>query len=307
MQQEVEKPSRGPQSQFEQDHQIPIEHHKKPGLQSELEDPKPVSSKVPTEDGGYQTYKAAGKLSGKKAIITGGDSGIGRAVAILFAMEGASSLITYLPEEEKDAQETKRRVEEIGQSCHCLAVDLRDKKNCQKVVDTALEKLGGIDILVNNAGTQTMIEDIKDLEESQWENTFDTNIHSIFYLSKYTIPHLKSGSTIINCASVNHYIGRPDLLDYTATKGAIVAFTRGLSNQQIKNGIRVNCVCPGPIWTPLIPATMTTSAQEQFTSPMGRPGQPSEVATCFVFLASQDSSFISGQSLHPNGGVVVNG
>jgi NAD(P)-dependent dehydrogenase (short-subunit alcohol dehydrogenase family) len=229
-----------------------------------LEDPKPVSSKVPTEDGGYQTYKAAGKLSGKKAIITGGDSGIGRAVAILFAMEGASSLITYLPEEEKDAQETKRRVEEIGQSCHCLAVDLRDKKNCQKVVDTALEKLGGIDILVNNAGTQTMIEDIKDLEEyvpllclnielslmkshrSQWENTFDTNIHSIFYLSKYTIPHLKSGSTIINCASVNHYIGRPDLLDYTATKGAIVAFTRGLSNQQIKNGIRVNCVCPGP-------------------------------------------------------------
>lgn len=245
-------------------HQIPVEHHKKPGLQAEMENPKPTSSKIPAEDGGYQTYKAAGKLSGKKAIITGGDSGIGRAIAILFAMEGASSLITYLPEEEKDAQETKRRVEEIGQTCHCFATDLRDKKNCQKVVDTALETLGGIDVLVNNAGTQTMIEDIKDLEEyvllslynlllllirshrSQWESTFDTNIHPIFYLSKYSIPHMKSGSTIINCASVNHYIGRPDLLDYTSTKGAIVAFTRGLSNQQVKNGIRVNCVCPGP-------------------------------------------------------------
>lgn len=146
-------------------HQVPVEHHKKPGLQAEMEDPKPTSTKVQTEDGGYQIYKAAGKLSGKKAIITGGDSGIGRAVAILFAMEGASSLITYLPEEEKDAQETKRRVEEIGQSCYCFATDLRDKKNCQSVVDTGLKSLGGIDILVNNAGTQTMIEDIKDLEE----------------------------------------------------------------------------------------------------------------------------------------------
>ncbi|KAJ9482053.1 hypothetical protein VN97_g11391 [Penicillium thymicola] len=186
-------------------------------------------------------------------------------------MEGASSLITYLPEEEKDAQETNRRVEEIGESCHCFATDLRDKKNCQAVVDTALKTLGGIDILASNAGTQTMIDDIKNLDDyafpilhvgssvltdfhrSQWESTFDTNIHSIFYLSKYTVPHLKSGSTIINCASVNHYIGRPDLLDYTATKGAIFAFTRGLSNQQVKNDIRVNCVCPGPVWTPLIP------------------------------------------------------
>jgi NAD(P)-dependent dehydrogenase (short-subunit alcohol dehydrogenase family) len=308
MQEQVERPSKGPKSQFQTDHQIPVEHHKKPGLQAEMEDPKPTSTQLPTEDNGYQTYKAAGKLSGKRAIITGGDSGIGRAVAILFAMEGASSLITYLPEEEKDAQETKRRVEEIGQSCLCLATDLRDKKNCKMVVETALHNMGGIDILVNNAGTQTMLDDIKDLDEAQWESTFDTNIHPVFYLSKYTIPYLKNGSTIINCASVNHYIGRPDLLDYTSTKGAIVAFTRALSNQQVKNGIRVNCVCPGPVWTPLIPATMTSSAMEQFSgTPMGRPGQPSEVATCFVFLASQDSSFISGQSLHPNGGVVVNG
>ncbi|KAJ5620603.1 hypothetical protein N7510_004587 [Penicillium lagena] len=308
MQKETERPAKGPQSQFQQGHQIPVQHHEKPGLQDDMEDPKPTSTQLPTEDGGYQAYKAAGKLSGKKAIITGGDSGIGRAIAILFAMEGATCLITYLPEEEKDAKETVRRVEEVGQKCHTISLDLRGKENCKKVVDKALECLGGIDILVNNAGTQNMIEDIKDLDEEQWEATFDTNIHSVFYLSKYTLPHLKSGSSIINCASINAYIGRPDLLDYTATKGALVAFTRGLSNQQIKNGIRVNAVCPGPVWTPLIPATMNSSAMEQFSgTPLGRPGQPSEVASCFVFLASQDSSFISGQCLHPNGGVVVNG
>ncbi|PYI30493.1 NAD(P)-binding protein [Aspergillus indologenus CBS 114.80] len=308
MQEYTEKSSRGSPSQFKPGHEIPIQHQMKPGLQADLEEPKPASSHIPDEDGGYQSYKAAGKLVGKRAIITGGDSGIGRAIAILFAMEGATSLIVHLPEEEKDAQETKMRVQEAGQECHSMATDLRERENCRKVIDTALEKLGGIDILVNNAGTQNMIEDLKDLEESQWIKTFDTNIHPLYYLSKYALPHLKRGSTIINCASVNAYIGRPDLLDYTSTKGAIVAFTRGLSNQQLKNGIRVNCVCPGPVWTPLIPATMTTTAMEQFSSvPMGRPGQPSEIATCFVFLASADSSYISGQCLHPNGGVVVNG
>ncbi|KAL4950496.1 hypothetical protein BDW69DRAFT_172083 [Aspergillus filifer] len=308
MEPETHQPSRGPQSQFQPGHEVPVQQQKKPGLQSEMDKPQPTSTKIPSDDQGYQTYKAAGKLTGKRAVITGGDSGIGRAIAVLYAMEGASSLITYLPEEESDAQETKRRVEEAGQECHLLAVDLRSKENCKKVVETALEKLGGIDILVNNAGTQNMIPDIKDLKEDQWESTFDTNIHPVYYLSKYTMPHLKSGSSIINCASVNPYIGRPDLLDYTASKGAIVAFTRGLSNQQCSKGIRVNAVCPGPVWTPLIPATMTTEAIEQFSgTPMGRPGQPSEIATCFVFLASQDSSFISGQSLHPNGGVVLNG
>ncbi|KAL5356115.1 hypothetical protein BJX96DRAFT_94013 [Aspergillus floccosus] len=308
MEAHTERTARGPQSQFQQGHQAPVQHQEQPGLQRQMENPKPTSTQIPTEDQGYQTYKAAGKLTGKRAIITGGDSGIGRAVAILFAMEGANSLITYLPEEEKDAQETKRRVEEAGQKCYILAVDLRTKENCRKVIDTALEKLGGIDTLVNNAGYQNMIQDIGDLDEAQWERTFDTNIHSFFYLSKYALPHMKSGSTIINCASINAYVGRPDLLDYTSTKGAIVAFTRGLSNQQIEKGIRVNCVCPGPVWTPLIPATMTSEAMEQFSGvPMGRPGQPSEIATCFVFLASQDSSYISGQSLHPNGGVVVNG
>ncbi|KAJ5320501.1 hypothetical protein PENANT_c010G01484 [Penicillium antarcticum] len=304
----TERPASGSKSQFEPGHKIPIQHLTKPGLQADMDDPKPVSTHIPTEDGGYQIYKAAGKLQDKKAIITGGDSGIGRAVAILFAMEGASSVIVYLPEEETDAQETKRRVEELGQQCHCLAIDLRKKENCQKIVDVALQKMGGIDILVNNAAFQDMLSDISELDEDQWERTFDTNIHSFFYLSKYSLPHMKNGSTIINCASVNPYIGRGDLLDYTSTKGAIVAFTRALSNQQVKKGIRVNCVCPGPIWTPLIPSTMQTSAMEQFHAvPIGRPGQPSEVATCFVFLASQDSSYISGQCLHPNGGVMVNG
>ncbi|CAI7641991.1 unnamed protein product [Penicillium glandicola] len=306
--QQIEREASGSKSQFAPGHKIPIQHLTKPGLQSDMGDPKPVSTHIPTEDYGYQIYKAAGKLEGKKAIITGGDSGIGRAIAILFAMEGASSVIVYLPEEESDAQETRKKVESYGQQCHTLALDIRKKENCQKVIDATVQKLGGIDILVNNAAFQDMLSDISELDETQWEKTFDTNIHSFFYLSKYALLHMKTGSTIINCASVNPYIGRGDLLDYTSTKGAIVAFTRALSNQQVKKGIRVNCVCPGPIWTPLIPATMQTEAMEQFhTVPIGRPGQPSEVATCFVFLASQDSSYISGQCLHPNGGMMVNG
>lgn len=269
--------------------------------------PQPTSDKIPKEDGGYQIYKAAGKLQGKKAVITGGDSGIGRAIAILYAMEGAESLIVYLPEEEKDAQDTLRLVQERGGKVHLLPMDIRTAANCKKIVDTALEKMGTINILVNNAGYQMMQKSIQDISEEQWEKTFATNIHPLFYLCKYTLPHMKSGDTIINNASVNAYIGRPDLLDYTSTKGAIVSFTRGLSNQVVGKGIRVNAICPGPVWTPLIVATMDKDAQDEFHSvPMGRPAQPSEIATCFVFLASQDSSFISGQSLHPNGGVIVN-
>ncbi|KAK4986639.1 hypothetical protein LTR50_005166 [Elasticomyces elasticus] len=294
-------------SQFAQGHEIPVSDQKMPGLQSEMKGPPPQNDHIPTEDGGYQLYKAAGKLEGKKAVITGGDSGIGRAVAVLFAMEGADSFIVYLPEEEKDAQETKRLVEEKGQKCYTFAADLKDKKNCKKVIDLALEKMGKINILVNNAAYQNMINDISELSEEQWELTFNTNIHPYFYLAKYALPHMKSGDSIINNASINAYIGRPDLLDYTSTKGAIVSFTRGLHNQMISRGIRVNAVAPGPVWTPLIPSTMNHEAQEQFTSPMGRPSQPSEIATCFVFLASMDSSSIAGQTLHPNGGVVVNG
>lgn len=291
---------------FEQGYQPDVQHQKVPGLQSKL-DPKPEYDHLPTADGGRELYKAAGKLKGKKAIITGGDSGIGRAIAVLFAMEGADSFIAYLPQEEQDAQDTKKLVEEKGAKCYTFATDLTDHANCQKVVDEALKQMGGIDILCNNHAYQMMVEDIKDLDEDQWVHTFNTNIHPFFYLSKYALPHMKKGSTIINNASINAYIGRPDLLDYTSTKGAIVAFTRGLSNQYVSKGIRVNAVAPGPVWTPLIPATMSSDAIKQFTAPIGRPSQPSEIATVFVFLASNDSSSISGQTIHPNGGTIVSG
>ncbi|KAF2256333.1 NAD(P)-binding protein [Trematosphaeria pertusa] len=292
--------------QFEQGHSVPVQHQQAPGLESKL-DPKPQPDHLPTPDGGSQLYKAAGKLEGKRALITGGDSGIGRSIAILFSMEGADSFIAYLPQEEEDAQQTKKLVEEKGRKCYLHPTDLTDRGNCKKLVEDALQKMGGIDILINNAAYQMMVEDIKDLDEDQWIYTFNVNIHPYFYLAKYCLPHMKAGSTIINNASINAYIGRPDLLDYTSTKGAIVSFTRGLHNQYISKGIRVNAVAPGPVWTPLIPSTMTDDAMKQFTSPMGRPSQPSEIAACFVFLASADSSSVSGQTIHANGGVVVNG
>jgi len=292
--------------QFEQGYQVPVQKQELPGLEKDL-DPQPLYDQLPTDDGGAQLYKAAGKLEGKKALITGGDSGIGRAVAILYAMEGADVFIAYLPQEEEDAQKTKKLVEEKGRKCYLHSTDLKVRENCKKLVDDAVKQLGGIDILVNNAAYQMMVEDIKDLSEDQWILTFDTNIHPYFYLAKYTLPHMKKGSVIINNASINAYIGRPDLLDYTSTKGAVISFTRGLSNQYVGKGIRVNAIAPGPVWTPLIPATMSEDAIKQFTSPIGRPSQPSEIAACFVFLASADSSSISGQTIHANGGVIVNG
>ncbi|KAH7389697.1 hypothetical protein DE146DRAFT_665032 [Phaeosphaeria sp. MPI-PUGE-AT-0046c] len=292
--------------QFEQGHQPEVQHQKVPGWQTVM-DPPPQVDHLPTADGGRELYKAAGKLKGKKALITGGDSGIGRSIAVLYAMEGADSFIAYLPEEEDDAQETVKLVKEKGAKCYTYATDLREAANCKKTVEEAVKQMGGIDILVNNHAYQMMVEDIKDLSEEQWLKTFDTNIHPFFYLSKYSLPHMKKGSTIINNASINAYVGRPDLLDYTSTKGAIVSFTRGLSNQYVGKGIRVNAVAPGPVWTPLIPATMNDEAMKQFTAPIGRPSQPSEIATCFVFLASNDSSSISGQTIHANGGTIVNG
>ncbi|KAI5848595.1 hypothetical protein DFP73DRAFT_492652 [Morchella snyderi] len=294
-------------SQFKTGHQPPIQHQSPPGLESAM-NPQPVYNQLPTPDGGYQLYKPAGKLLGKKALITGGDSGIGRSVAVLYAMEGADSAIVYLPGEESDAQETKRLVEVYGRKCVLFPTDLTVAENCKRVVAQTVEALGGINILVNNAGTQLAQESIADISDEQWDFTFKSNIYSMFYLSKYSLPHLSSGDTIINNGSINHYIGKPNLLDYTSTKGAIIAFTRSLSNQLCGKGIRVNAVAPGPIWTPLVVATMTSEDLDGFHStPMGRAGQPSEVATCFVFLASADSSFISGQTLHPNGGSVING
>jgi len=293
--------------QFEQGHEVPVTHQDFPGKESKM----PIEAQfdqIPTPDGGSKQYKGVGKLKGLNAIITGGDSGIGRATALLFAHEGANTLIAYLPEEEEDAQWTKKHVEQLGQKCTLVPTDLTKRENCQKVIDEAVKVFGGkIDILFNNHAYQMMVNDIKDLSEDQWVHTFNTNIHPFFYLSKYALPHMQKGATIINNASINAYIGRPDLLDYTSTKGAIVSFTRGLSNQYVGKGIRVNAIAPGPVWTPLIPATMNDEAQKQFTAPMGRPAQPSEIATCVVFLASTDSSALSGQVIHCNGGTIVSG
>lgn len=265
--------------------------------------PKPLITDLPSPKGGAQPYKPANKLEGKKALITGGDSGIGRSIAVMYAMEGADVFLAYLPAEEKDAQDTKAMVEKHGRKCILHPTDLTKRENCQAAADAARKELGTVNILVLNHGTQTVQEDISDISEEQWHETFNTNIHPFFYLSKYLRPHMQAGDTIITNASVNAYIGRPDLLDYTSTKGAIISFTRGLANMLIATGIRVNAIAPGPIWTPLIPATMGQKQQEGFTTPMGRPVQPSEVATSFVFLASADSSAISGQTIHVNGGM----
>ncbi|KAF4991149.1 hypothetical protein FGRMN_8017 [Fusarium graminum] len=293
---------------WESEKDIPVSHQDFPGLDKDMPNPKATRDELPEADGKSRTYQGSGKLKGKRALITGGDSGIGAASALLFGREGVSDIvIAYLPEEEDDAQDTKKQVEKEGANVHLISLDLSKQENCKKLVDFAVEKMSGIDILFNNAAYQMMVKDIKDLPEEQWVHTFNINIHSFFYISKYALPHMKAGATIINNASINAYIGRPDLLDYTSTKGAIVSFTRGLSNQYVSKGIRVNAVAPGPVWTPLIPATMDDDAQKQFTSPMGRPAQPSEIATCIVFLASSDSSCVSGQTIHCNGGTVVNG
>lgn len=253
-------------------------------------------------------YRGSGKLRDKVALITGGDSGIGRAVAVLFAREGADIAISYL-DEHKDAKETVRRVEKEGRRCIALAGDIGDEAVCRKVVANTVRHFGRLDILVNNAAEQHALEDFGNITRDQIERTFRTNIFSFFYCTKYALKHLKQGSTIINSTSVTAYRGNPMLIDYASTKGAIVAFTRSLARQLIEQSIRVNGVAPGPIWTPLIPASFSGKKVAEFGSdtPMERAGEPMEVAPCYVFLASTDSSYISGQVLHPNGGEIVNG
>jgi NAD(P)-dependent dehydrogenase (short-subunit alcohol dehydrogenase family) len=253
-------------------------------------------------------YKGSEKLLNKVALITGGDSGIGRAVAILYAKEGADVAIAYLDEDD-DAQETAKMVEQTGQRCIRLPGDLGDEEICKQVVQSTIDEFGHLDILVNNAAEQHPQESIENITAEQLERTFRTNIFAMFFLVKAALPHLKSGSAIINTTSVTAYQGNQQLLDYSSTKGAIVAFTRSLSQSLIKKGIRVNGVAPGPIWTPLIPSTFPEEKVERFGQqvPMQRAGQPEEVAPCYVFLASEDSSYMSGQILHPNGGEIVNG
>ena len=255
-----------------------------------------------------QQYSPAGKLKGKTALITGADSGIGRAVAVAFAKEGADIAVVYLSEH-KDAAETKRLVEEQGRQCILLAIDIGQEELCEQAVQQTVDELGHLDILVNNAAEQHPQEQITDITDEQLQKTFRTNIFSMFYLVKAALAHLKEGSTIINTTSVTAYRGSGGLLDYSATKGAIVSFTRSLALNLVKRKIRVNAVAPGPIWTPLIVSTFEEEKVETFGSdvPMGRPGEPDEVAPCFVFLASNDSSYMTGQVLHPNGGEVING
>ncbi len=272
---------------------------KKPALESEM-NPQPQYDR--------ESYKGSDKLKGKVALITGGDSGIGRSVSVLYAKEGADVAIVYLNEDE-DAQKTKQLVEAEGQKCLLLPGDISNEKFCAEVVQKTVDQLGKLDILVNNAAEQYMEnpETLEDIDAARLGSIFSTNIFSMFYLCKAAIPHLKEGSAIINTTSINAYKGNAPLLSYSTTKGAILAFTRSLSQSLLKKGIRVNGVAPGPIWTPFIPDAFPAEKVEGFGKqvPMERPGQPVEVATSFVFLASDDSSYFAGQVLHPNGGVVV--
>lgn len=250
------------------------------------------------------------RLEGRVALITGGDSGIGRAVAVLFAREGAKVGIIYL-EEQADAEETLRLVEEEGSSGLLIKGDIGRENFCQKAVEKTVAEFGRLDVLINNAAEQHPQKSITDIDEMHLDATFRTNIYSMFFLTKAALPHLKKhkGSTIINTTSVTAYRGSPELLDYSATKGAIVSFTRSLSGSLAKDGIRVNAVAPGPIWTPLIPSTFPADKVKKFGSdtPLGRAGEPWECATCFLFLASADSQYMTGQVLHPNGGEIING
>lgn len=274
-----------------QDHQ--------PGVESQM-DPQPVSDRP--------EYVGSGKLLNKVALITGGDSGIGKAVSIAFAKESADLAIVYL-EETDDAKTTRELVEAEGRRCMLIKADIGREKSCFQIVEKVTREFGRLDILVNNAAEQHPQERIEDITAEQLEKTFRTNVFAMFYLTKAAIPHLKEGSTIINTASITAYRGSEGLIDYSATKGAIVSFTRSLSGAVIGKGIRVNGVAPGPIWTPLIPATFTPEKVAKFghDTPMKRAGQPEELAGAFVYLACDDSSYVTGQFIHVNGGIVING
>lgn len=279
--------------------QPPQHQDRSPGLTQPMQ-PQPLEDDP--------NYRAAGKLTGKVALITGGDSGIGRAVAIAYAKEGADVAIVYLNEHE-DAEETRRLVEKYGGRCLCIAGDIVNSKFCTEAVDKTVKQYGQLDILVNNAGEHWEQENIEDITDEQLERTFRTNIFSVFYFTRAAMKHLNEGAAIINTASVTAYQGNDTLLDYASTKGAMVAFTRSLAENLADKGIRVNGVAPGPIWTPLIPATFSEEDVAQFGSdtPMGRAGQPAELAPAYVYLACNDSSYVTGQMMHINGGRIVNG
>jgi NAD(P)-dependent dehydrogenase (short-subunit alcohol dehydrogenase family) len=270
-----------------------IEH---PGLTSEMPD---------QPDHGEESYKGSGKLMGRKAVITGGDSGIGRAVALAFAREGADVLISYLDSEEEDAQQTVRLIKDAGRAAVTVPGDIRDEAQCRQIVETAVREWGGIDILVNNAAYQmAQPEGISAISTEQFDRVLKTNLYAMFWMCKYAVPHMKSGATIINTASIQAVQPSPELMDYALTKAAIVNFTKALATSLAEQGIRVNSVAPGPIWTPLIPATLTEDKVEEHgkSTPLGRAGQPAEVAPAYVFFASGESSYITAEVLGVTGG-----
>lgn len=280
---------------------FPEQTLEKPGIESELE-PRPRFE--------APRYRGSGKLKGRKALITGGDSGIGRAVAVLFAREGASVTISHLPEEESDARETCTWVEREGVEAHAIAGDVSDPDECRRIVEAAVKSMDGLDILVNNAAFQKHRDSLEEVSEKQWDRTFRTNIYGYFYMVKAALPHLGPGSTILQTGSITGLEGEGRLLDYSATKGAIHAFTKSLAQNLLERGIRVNCIAPGPVWTPLNPAERTAEETAHFgeKTPMGRPAQPEEVAPAYVFFASNaDSSYITGEVLTLLGGSTTAG
>ena len=289
----IENANQDPTEKYESD-PMPEQNQDIPGTETEM---------TPKADHGETSYIGTGKLKGRKAIITGGDSGIGRAVAIAFAREGADVLISYLNEDE-DAQETARLVEEAGQKAVLVAGDIREEEHCRLIINKAVLEFGGIDILVNNAAFQMSRQSLQEVSSEEWDRTFKTNIYPMFYLCKIAEEYLKPGSTVINTTSVNAYKPRPTLIAYAATKGAIQNFTSNLAQLWAEKGIRVNCVAPGPIWTPLIPSTMSAEEVKTFGQdvPLGRAGQPAELAAAYVLLASEDSSYITGSTIQVTGG-----
>lgn len=284
----------------EQIETFPAQHQdRQPGIEAYMH-PRPI---IENPD-----YRGSGKLEGKVAIITGGDSGIGAAAALAFAKEGANLVIPYFSDyERQDADRTKERIQELGQECLMISGDLRDPHHCERVVQETINQFGKLNILVNNHGVQFPQESLLDISNEQWHATFQTNIYAFFYMAKSALPHLTAGDTIINTASVVAYEGNKKLIDYSATKGAIVGFTRALSQNLAKQEIRVNAVAPGPIWTPLIPSSFSSDDVKTFglETPMRRAGQPFELAPAYVYLASDDSRYVSGQVIHVNGGTMV--
>ena len=283
------------------------QHHAEDFPDVAIEHPGRTTDMEMQPDHGEQTYRGSGRLQDRRAIITGGDSGIGRAVAIAFAREGADVVLSYLEAEQADAEETARWVQEAGRRAVLVPGDIQDQATCQQIVQRAVDELGGVDILVNNAAYQMALEGLASLTTEQLERTFRTNVFAMYWLCQAAVPHMEPGSAIINTSSVQAYQPSPELLDYAATKAAIVNFTQNLSQELAEQGIRVNTVAPGPIWTPLIPATMPDEKVATFgqQTPIGRAGQPAELAPAYVFLASQESSYITGERLGVAGGGIM--